>query len=69
MLNLNQGHNCWNCGEPGIPLSASTEQCPKCAVTWKPVAQNVRKLNAKIVYYGTVIDAVDFTKADAPSCP
>lgn len=69
MLNLNQGHICWNCGGPGIHHSGSTKICPKCEVTWKPIAQNVRQLNARIVYYGIVIDAVDFTRADAPSCP
>lgn len=68
-MNKAQGGKCWNCGKPGIPYTASQWQCPECEVTWFPIYISPGKLNSKIVFYGSVIDAVDFTEPGAPSCP
>jgi hypothetical protein len=66
---VSQGHNCWNCGGPGINHVGSTEICPKCEVLWRPYAQAVRELNTRVVYQGAVIPTIDFTKPGAPSSP
>jgi len=63
------GCNCWNCGGPGINYSGSRKICPSCEVVWFPITQPKTRLNEQVVYYGAVIDVVDFSDPMAPSSP
>lgn len=67
--NMNQGLKCWNCGQDGKPYVGSKRICEDCQVIWFPIITNPRKLNDKVVHGSEVLDTVDFSDPDAPSCP
>jgi len=67
--NMNQGIICWNCGKEGSPYVGSKRICYECDVIWFPIVTNTARLNTKVVHGGEVLEVIDFSEPDAPSCP
>lgn len=54
-------HDCWHCGGPGIAHVGCTYICPKCDVTWRPVAGGKNTLPDFILYGSIALPVVDFS--------